>query len=140
MDALQDAYLQMASGGLKRISMISLSEVFLKEYNRLRLQHFNECFTTSHPDEVFFELLAGDLEDPMTTNHEKEAERDKLAIAVARFIGAAFSTQENSIWSMRIKGFSIRDIADAHGIPERRVKEVTLNITKRTQRQFANAI
>lgn len=137
MDALHDAYLYVATG---RSIVISFPEVLLKEYNRFSLRNYNECFTTSHPDELFFELLAGDIAEPMTDPHEEGASRESLAISVSKFIGAAFTSQENAIWSMRMKGFSIRAIADAQGIPERRVKEVTQNITTRTQKQFSKAI
>lgn len=135
MDALHDAYLHVASG---RSAKVNFLEVFLKEYNRFRTRNFNESFATSHPDELFFELLAGDLAEPETDNNK--VSRESLAIKITKFIGAAFSAQENAIWSMRLKGFSIRDIAEAQAIPERRVKEVTLYITTRTQQQFANAI
>lgn len=137
MDAMHDAYLHVASG---RSAKVNFLEVFLKEYNRFRTRNFKESFATSHPDELFFELLAGDLTEPMTDPHEEGASRESLAISVSKFIGAAFSAQENAIWSMRLKGFSNRDIAEAQAIPERRVKEVTLYITTRTQQQFANAI
>lgn len=137
MDALHDAYLHVATG---RSVIISFPEVLLKEYNRFRLRNYNECFTTSHPDELFFELLAGDMAEPMTDPHEEESSRNSLAISVSKYIGAAFTSQENAIWSMRMKGFSIRAIADAQGIPERRVKEGIQNITTRTQKQFSKAI
>lgn len=140
MDALHDAYLRMATGRFKGITVIDFPEVFLKEYDHFRTRNFNESFTTTHPDEIFFVLLAENTEDPEADTSESEASRERLAITVTKYIGAAFTTQENAIWSMRLKGFSIRDIADAHGIPERRVKEVTHNIASRTQKQFAHAI
>lgn len=140
MDAIHDAYLRMATGKLKDIPAITFPEAFLKEYNHFRTRNFNESFTTSHPDEIFFDLLTGNIKDPEDCDNEKEASRNSLAIKITKFIGAAFSSQEKAIWSMRLKGFSIRAIADAQGIPERRVKEVTQNITTRTQKQFSKTI
>lgn len=81
MDALHDAYLRMATGRLKGITVIDFPEVFLKEYNHFRNRNFNESFTTTHPDEIFFILLAENAEDPEVDTSENEASRERLAIA-----------------------------------------------------------
>lgn len=94
MDALHAAYLQMATGRLKGIAVSDFPEAFLKEYNHFRNRNFNESFTTTHPDEIFFDLLTENIEDPEGGNNENEASRERLAIAVTKFIGAAFSPKK----------------------------------------------
>lgn len=138
-DAFQDAYLTLVQEYKRPETGSTLENAFLKAYRRISNKSLGEAFTTSHPDELFFSLLASDSAEPMNIP-EEEPDRAALTHAILKYIRAAFTPTQASMWDMRQLGCSLRDTANALDITEREVKRTINLITARLRIQFAHAI
>ena len=138
-DAFQDAYLTLVQEYKRPQTGSALESAFLKAYRRISSKSLGEAFTMSRPDELFFSLLASDSAEPMDTP-EEEPDRAALAHTMLRYIRAAFTPAQCSVWDMRQLGCSLRDTANALDITEREVKRTINLITARLRIQFSHAI
>lgn len=138
-DAFQDAYLSLAKENRKQDIGSTFEKAFVGAYRKFSRLALRETYTTSHPDDLFFTLLA-EPQDIEGADTDTERMRDSLAKAIKSHIQASYSRAEVAIWEMRMLGNSIRDIADTLGLSRATTDKTIQRIAEQTRAQFAYAI
>lgn len=134
-DAFHEAYLTIVTSKSLSDIVKDYRKMFLSAYRQISRRSLNECYTISHPDELFFTLLPDTVED-----EEPEKDYTKLAHTINSYILHRFSPAQSQVWQMRLQGYSIRDTADCLNLNERQVKECENVVLSQTRKQFAYAI
>lgn len=135
-DAFHEAYLSIATNKKLSSKDADFRKLFLSTYRIISRRAINECYVVCHPEEVFFSLL------PETEETEEVEEKDnsKLANMISSFILNTFTKTQQSVFKMRLQGFSIKDTADSLDLNDRQVKESINEVVHRTRTQFAFSI
>ncbi len=131
-DAFHDAYLILATSKDLPPVAEDYSKIFLTAYRKASRRALNECYTICHPDELFFTLL------PDTSEEEKDIAG--LVKTIGKFILNTFTSTQQTVFKMRVQGFSIKDTADSLNLNDWQVRESMDAVVCRTRKQFAYAI
>lgn len=134
-DAFQDTYLEMATDPATPEESARRRMSFMAVYRRHSRRHVSEEFMTVRPDETFFLLLAADEDEER--DPEAEEACDEMARRVKSYIRKTTGGTRMRIIDMRMRGFSIRDISAAFGIPSTRVEDVIGRVVTKARRRFA---
>lgn len=133
-DAFHDTYLTLATSKDLPSVAEDYSKIFLTTYRKVSRRALNECYTICHPDELFFTLLP-DIEE-----EKEEKDLTSLVKNIGKFILNTFTSTQQTVFQMRLQGFSIRDTADSLNLNDRQVRENMDDVICRTRKQFAFAI
>lgn len=134
-DAFQDAYIAIVTS-VEQESTSDYEKTFLKAYRQLYKRNMGESFTTSHPDELFFNMLSSDEAEPMEET-EDAADTAPLANRLISHIRKSFPPKDVMAFEMKMKGLSLRDISDALGIGTTAARNAIERITEMTRERFA---
>lgn len=134
-DAFHEAYLSIATDTKLSEKDVDFRKLFLSIYKQATRRTMNESYVICHPDELFFTLLP-DTEDEI----EESKGKTYLIKTIQTFISSTFTKAQQSVFRMRVQGFSIRDTADCFNLNDRQVKETMNDIVCRTREQFVYAM
>lgn len=136
-DALHDAFLYLAEN-IGKIEPKDYEKTLTAQYRKISGQIFSQSFAECRPDELFFTMLSDD--DAEAESDADERDFSGLIRNIRRYVKDTFSATFATLFEMRVRGYSYRNLAECFGISEREVRDNERMIINRVRLQFADAI
>lgn len=139
-DAFHDAYISIQNGFTESIErMPNFALLFKTEYRRISKRHISDTYDVYYPDDLFFNMVADDTQEPMA-QPEKVSDRRWLVYTIKQHVRHNNPPVMVMIWESRnITGLSYRDISQVSGFSIPKVKHCIDSINNDVRQHFSIA-